>query len=171
MSIKRKTVIIVVIISTTALWYAYSAYTGTRLTPQEQEMKQRYEDAIAYEKEVKKIESEYNALLKADNYGGATPEETLALFVEALKAKDAALAGKYYMPQDWEKAIQDMRDWVEDDSMDKFIQAYENGLIGKDKDYIGGVALEIKDAKDDKYPYILEMQLNNINNIWKIKKF
>jgi hypothetical protein len=35
----------------------------------------------------------------ADTYGGVTPEETLQLFIDALKAGDIQLAAKYYIPE------------------------------------------------------------------------
>ncbi|MEK7143610.1 MAG: hypothetical protein AAB756_02155, partial [Patescibacteria group bacterium] len=35
---------------------------------------------------------------KKDTYGGATPEETLALFIDALKKGDTDLAAKYFVP-------------------------------------------------------------------------
>lgn len=35
-----------------------------------------------------------------DTYGGATPEETLQLFTDALKKGDTELASKYFLPED-----------------------------------------------------------------------
>ncbi|MBI4130673.1 hypothetical protein HY468_05120, partial [Candidatus Roizmanbacteria bacterium] len=40
------------------------------------------------------LEDEY----RNDTYGGATPEETLALFIAALEAGDIELASKYFLP-------------------------------------------------------------------------
>ncbi|MBI2604408.1 MAG: hypothetical protein HYW56_02590, partial [Candidatus Harrisonbacteria bacterium] len=45
----------------------------------------------------------YNAymdLFRNDTYGGATPEETLKLFVAALRAGDVEKASLYFMPDD-----------------------------------------------------------------------
>lgn len=47
---------------------------------------------LKMEADSKALEAQY----RADNYGGATPEETLRLFVEALEKKDYELASKYY---------------------------------------------------------------------------
>jgi hypothetical protein len=41
-------------------------------------------------------EREYVAAMTADTYGGKTPEETLQLFIDALKAGDIELASKYF---------------------------------------------------------------------------
>ena len=40
---------------------------------------------------------EYNEAKKLDTYGGKTPEETLDMFIEALKAGDTDLASKYFV--------------------------------------------------------------------------
>ena len=48
------------------------------------------------------IEAEY----RNDTYGGATPEETLQLFIAALEAEDVELASKYFLPDEREKTIE-----------------------------------------------------------------
>jgi len=48
------------------------------------------------------IEEEY----RNDTYGGATPEETLQLFITALEAEDIELASKYFLPDEREKTIE-----------------------------------------------------------------
>jgi hypothetical protein len=45
---------------------------------------------------------------KNDPYGGETPEETLMLFIEALKKGDIELASKYYIWDKQEKRLQDL---------------------------------------------------------------
>src|SRR3989344_1909577 len=49
---------------------------------------------------------EYQKLLeayKSDTYGGDTPEETLRLFIDALKVGDTELAAKYFVVDEQEK--------------------------------------------------------------------
>ena len=43
-----------------------------------------------------------------DPYGGATPEETLALYIEALEKGDFDLAVKYYVPEMQEKVAAEL---------------------------------------------------------------
>jgi len=46
---------------------------------------------------------------KNDKYGGKTPEETYAMFLEALKKKDIELASKYFTldkQEQYKKALQ-----------------------------------------------------------------
>ena len=41
-------------------------------------------------------ERNYEKAMKEDTYGGKTPEETLRMFIEALKKEDIELASKYF---------------------------------------------------------------------------
>src|SRR3989344_7948666 len=43
-----------------------------------------------------------------DTFGGATPEETLSLFIAALEKGDIELASKYFLPEDREKWSQNI---------------------------------------------------------------
>lgn len=52
------------------------------------------------------LKQEYEKLMEAyknDTYGGATPEETLRLFIDALKAGDTDLAAKYFVVEEQER--------------------------------------------------------------------
>lgn len=42
-------------------------------------------------------EEQYKRIIREDVYGGKTPEETLRMFIEALKKEDIELASKYFM--------------------------------------------------------------------------
>src|SRR3989344_5214806 len=56
--------------------------------------------------EARKTQKQYEDLKKlyeADTYGGKTPEETLALFIDALKKGDTDLAAKYFVIDEQEK--------------------------------------------------------------------
>ncbi len=56
------------------------------------------------ELEMKKLE----AAAKADTYGGSTPEETLALFIDALKKGDIDLASKYFVVDEQENGKKEL---------------------------------------------------------------
>ncbi len=45
-----------------------------------------------------------------DTYGGATPEETLQLFISALEAGDIELASKYFLPDEREEKLKFLND-------------------------------------------------------------
>jgi len=109
-------------------------------------------------------------LAKQDHYGGKTPEETLKLFVDALKKKDAKLAAKYYLPWEWEKQEKEMQEWSADESLGSFLRAYKDGNIKKRK-RVSGIAVEIYPKNEIKYHYTIDMILNNQTGLWKIEKF
>lgn len=66
----------------------------------------RDEEFIKKQKQDQEIIEHYAALgkkIKEDTYGGETPEETLRLFIDALKAGDTDLAAKYFVVEEQEK--------------------------------------------------------------------
>jgi hypothetical protein len=55
---------------------------------------------------------QYAKEIKADKYGGKTPEETYAMFVEALKKEDIDLAVKYFVKEEqseYKKMFEDIK--------------------------------------------------------------
>ena len=113
----------------------------------------------------------YEEAMGADTYGGKTPEETLNLFVEALKKEDVELASKYFLLDDEGKRDK----WVE----------YLQGV--KDKGLMKQMAEDIeKEAKPGKSSYkedyvfelidsdgsvgvSIDMEFNKFANVWKIE--
>lgn len=61
------------------------------------------EDFKNQERMARELEEKY----KNDTYGGDTPEQTLQLFIDALKAGDTELASKYFV-------IEKQEEWKED---------------------------------------------------------
>src|SRR3989338_7356766 len=60
-----------------------------------------------------------------DTYGGATPEETYALFIEALKKGDVELASRYFVVEDqenWKKTFDKLQ---ESESLTDYITEIE----------------------------------------------
>ena len=92
----------------------------------------RYRSSPEYRvlQDLKNIERQY----AEDSYGGETPEETLRLFIEALKNGDTDLAAKYFV-------LDKQEEWRED-----LVKIKEKGLL---KDMI-------RDAEklNSKYPLI-----------------
>jgi len=54
------------------------------------ETQKNYEKYLEWQKN-------YEKAMREDTYGGKTPEETLQMFIEALKKEDIELASKYFM--------------------------------------------------------------------------
>ena len=108
----------------------------------------------------KDLERQY----REDPYGGSTPEETLRLFIDALKKGDIDLAAKYFL-------IEEQKKWREDLTMIK-----EKQLLNKMIDDLNKTKLTIRDERaffsliDEKNVVISElvMHKNPLNNKWKI---
>ena len=61
------------------------------------------------QKYIEEMEKKY----REDAYGGTTPEETLQLFIDALKAGDTDLASKYFVMDkqvEWRNYLQEAKD-------------------------------------------------------------
>lgn len=71
-------------------------------------------------------------LQKNDTYGGKTPEETLDLYIKALKASDIELASKYYEisvenPEMQTQNLEDLKNMIKrDGNLNLFIKEVEN---------------------------------------------
>ena len=83
------------------------------------------------EKQAQKYMEALEKAYREDQYGGNTPEETLQLFIDALKKGDTDLAAKYFIIDEQEK-------WKEN-----LIQIKDAGKLN----------LMIKDLEREKYKY------------------
>ncbi len=59
-----------------------------------------------------------------DTYGGATPEETLQMFVAALREEKLEEASKYAIPEHQEKMLQDLQKGFKSGTLQETIQVY-----------------------------------------------
>jgi len=163
----------IVVLLSVGVWYTKGYIESSTLTQSEIEMQKQKLTWWYMDAQNEKRLQETKDMLQADTYGGKTPEETLKLFVEAIKIKDADLASKYYLPWKQKEAKKEMQDWFGDypDGLEKFLNTYRDGYIQRDSVMQRYITIDIYENKIDKYPYSIDMQLNNQNNIWKIEKF
>lgn len=138
-------------------------------------------------KRVKQIEKQSQALLqweddlkeiqKNDTYGGKTPEETLDLFINALKEGDVELASKYFeidmneQPynsenylnrEKWEDGLRKMK---EEGKMLGIISKLEKvNLTFKDEN---GALFKLYDNKE--IDVLVDMKFNQYSQVWKIE--
>lgn len=79
----------------------------------------RYQKSPEYaaKKEAEQIKKEY----REDPYGGETPEETLALFIDALKKGDTELAAKYFVLEKQEEWRADLSQIKEKGLLDEMV--------------------------------------------------
>ena len=121
----------------------------------------RYEENKEYKEFVKYME-EY----KNDTYGGKTPEETLQLFINALKAGDTDLAAKYFVFGKREKMKNDLKIGKERGNLEKFLEYLNNPKKGKEV-YEGAYIITF--YKDKKVLMRIDLFFNKQAKIWKIE--
>ncbi len=117
------------------------------------------------EYQAKEFVKDWERKYAEDTYGGDTPEETLRLFISALKQGDTELAAKYFVvdkQQEWREDLAKLKEknllgeMVRDLEREKFKNNISDNQINFD------VANEQKEA-------ILSILLGkNINGKWKI---
>lgn len=112
--------------------------------------------AVSYFKDLEKQYAE-------DPYGGSTPEETLQLFIDALKKGDTELAAKYFV-------IDKQAQWREDLARmeDKGLLAELIKEVEMTKLRVDGDTAYFTLNREDDLSSQLVMQKNSLNRRWKI---
>lgn len=119
---------------------------------------------LAEQAKQEKAYQDLKKLYEEDTYGGKTPEETLALFIDALKKGDTDLASKYFLPNEQEK-------WK-----DELNKTQKNGLVESMILDLKKTKLNIKENKAffsliDEHNIVtaeLIMEKSQSKGIWKI---
>ena len=122
---------------------------------------------------IRDVEERYVEAMTADTYGGATPQETLAMFIQALLDDDLKLATKYFA-LDQDLSRERWRGFLET------LKA-EGKLGALIKDVSIAVPFASFDPaiqqffivynQDQKAGLIFNMAFNQRTNIWKIASF
>lgn len=143
---------------------------------------------------MQKIADKKIAQYAADKDGGKTPEETLDLFIGALKVGDIEKASKYYVLDKQEETLKDLRDEIAKYGdlhlgIDFFTEVKENGAKGCNKEgngctfeyeyirtktstttaFISGQNLTIVSPAGSKGTKMIDLGLNPYSNVWKIE--
>jgi len=80
---------VILVFGVYALIWVYENYFSKKAQETKQQQK-NYEKYLTWK-------SSYEKAMSEDTYGGKTSEETLNLFIEALKKEDLELASKYFV--------------------------------------------------------------------------
>lgn len=116
-------------------------------------------------------ETQYRETLKNDTFGGSTPEETLRLFVEALKKGDVDLASKYFwidegIPQSvWRDGMQKLKD---EGKLEEVVGNIERATYDNQSSSEKTKWFVIKDSNGI-VDYSITLKINEENKIWKIE--
>lgn len=98
-----------------------------------------------------------------DPYGGETPEETLQLFIAALKQGDIELASKYFILDKQQEWLIDLERIKERGLLDEMVRDLE-----KTKLTINDNTAFFKLMNEDGFESQLVMYRNSLNKKWKI---
>jgi hypothetical protein len=85
----------------------------------------------------KRAEARHDSLLKKDFDGGKTPEETLDLYLTALRAGDVTKASKYYLIDDQAEALKDLKNEKAKQGNLNLSITYTEDVKNKGKKYCG----------------------------------
>ena len=123
----------------------------------------RYRTSPEYRvtQELKELERRY----REDPYGGATPEETLQLFIDALKKGDVELASKYFVVDKQEEWKNNLTEIKERGLLDAMVRDLESTRLTKKEEERAFFTLV-----DEDNTAISELTIgkNPYNKRWKI---
>ena len=118
-------------------------------------------------KEIARYMERLEEAYKNDTYGGDTPEETLNLFIAALKAGDTDLAAKYFLLEEQEKMKGELRISKQNNVLPLLIGDLEKERIGKDL-YKGSFRFRTK-ATAEEPSFSFDLIQNPYTKKWKIE--
>ncbi len=101
----------------------------------------------------------------ADTVGGATPEETLSMFISALKVGDVDLASKYFVLESQEEWRENLERVKSSESLDAMVRDLGRSKRGRDIAE-GSTRFTVTNNNNEVITIINIVQLSN--KIWKI---
>jgi hypothetical protein len=103
-----------------------------------------------------------------DIFGGATPEETLKMFVTAFKAGDLELASKYFAVDKQAEYLAKMQNWVKLGKEGEITKSLENSkMLGtlREDSFVADMG-EVDE--NNRAISNIEFKLNEFTNKWKL---
>lgn len=123
------------------------------------------------EKVYQEEERKYVEAMTADTYGGKTPQETLDMFVDALRKEDIELASKYFLLDEnlsrekWEDYLTEVRNRGLLNKMADDIQNRTQSVNGDNETDYGFEILN----REGLVAVLIDMYLNKYSGAWKIE--
>ena len=139
----------------------------------------------------KEFEESFLEYLRADTFGGKTPQETYEMYLEALKQGDLELASKYYW---WERQVKEkerLEKLAEEGKLQDYIDSFPDWAELKEEEYwdpdgrryswieileepikiklpLGGGEYQEDVLEPGEYKQEIIFHLNKHANIWKL---
>ena len=104
-----------------------------------------------------------------DTYGGKTPEETLQLFVDALKAGDIDLASKYFVVEKQTESLNKIQKIIDAGNLEKMITDVSKFRNGRELFEDNYQFVVLKDGTNEAL-FTIGLVKNTLANIWKIDR-
>lgn len=146
-------------------FFGYQNYWSSEARENAQ-LEKQYQNYLNWEKG-------YKEALKNDTFGGKTPQETLDMFVAALRAGDTELASKYFVLKDgkedsrleWKKVMDDQKN---QGGLEEIIRVVSESNFDENSSS-GETAWFVLKNKDGLVEYSIILKLNKESGIWKIE--
>jgi len=140
------------------LWVGYAAYSGW--------------NSYKWQQKTDAFQAALEQPYKDDTYGGKTPEETWAMFLDALKKEDIELAIKYYAIGRIETLpVDSLYKKKQNDQLEEWVKELE-GLKKSSREPLEGQANYYYDYFDKELKQIISapviFYLNPYTKVWKI---
>jgi hypothetical protein len=164
--LKFTIIFILIILIVVSFGWGYKKYINNKKEKLDQENYQKYLN----------FEKTYEEAMKADTYGGKTPEETLQMFIDALKKEDIELASKYFAlntnekseyyltRKEWEEALRKKKEQGEIKKIIEILSLAK--LTFKDND---GAVFKVYNKNNNEVEALIEIKLNKFSGVWKIE--
>ncbi len=107
---------------------------------------------------------------REDIYGGDTPEETLQMFLDALRKGDIELAAKYIDVDHREKEYEYLKGWKENNMLNFIINVYSQLTL---REYLSDrIVTFTTHYKDNSIEgdFLVSFKKNSFTNKWKISE-
>ena len=161
---KKIWVVVLAMIFCLGLFLAWVLY----LSPEAKDFHKEKENIQKAEETLAK----YDEMMRNDTYGGKTPEETLNLFVEALKNDDIELASRYFVlelsdvvNEDWKKVLENAK---EEEKLNNILSILSTGNY-ESGDTVPGYSTLIFKNEEGEVILIVDFFLNKYSGVWKIQ--
>jgi len=141
------------------------------------EAKQNEQERLMEQQTLQRVQ-ELETALRNDTVGGKTPEETLALFLSALKNNDIELAGQYFAlntneqspyyltRQEW---IDGLRQKQKENKITEVVSLIEK-MVPSKRDTGSQYSVDYVLLNEDRMAeYSMRFQFNKYSNVWKIE--
>ncbi len=123
----------------------------------------RTEEGIA--RHLKNLEAAY----RTDTYGSTTPEGTLELFKDALKAGDIELASKYFLIEEQKNGLVQLQEAQRNSNIEQYLDLLKDAK----KSLYDGVQNKVEFYVEDNRGvavYSLVLIKNPLTEVWKIER-